>query len=126
MNQFLLDTNVLLWYFGGSKRIRPVKKLIASENAEVFISVASWWEMVIKVRAGKIKVDIHELRSFAREHGFSELGINGDCMEAYLELPDLHKDPFDHILLAQAMSCPMRLITGDALLADYSSLVMVI
>jgi len=124
--QFILDTNVFLWYFWGSNRIEPVRKLIEYEKADFFISTVSFWEIVIKVRTGKLKVNLNEIRSFAREHAFPELPISGDYLKAYLELPDLHKDPFDHMLLAQAITCPMRLITGDSILAEYSSLVMVI
>ena len=126
MIQLLLDTDVLLWYFWDSPRINTIKDLIISEEAEVFFSVVSIWEVVIKVRTGKLKVDVDELRQFAIEHAFPELPITGDYLKAYLELPNLHKDPFDHMLLAQAITCPMRFITGDSFLAEYSSLVMVI
>jgi len=126
MIKFLLDTNVLLWYFWGSDRVDSIKELIASEEVNVFISVVSLWEILIKVRTGKLNVDLDELRSFMKEYAFSELPITGDYIKAYLELPNLHRDPFDHMLLAQAVTCPMRLITGDSQLAAYSSLVMAI
>ena len=126
MIKFLLDTNVLLWYFWGSNRIDSIKDLIASEETNVSISVVSLWEILIKVRAGKLDVDLDELRSFAKKYAFSELPVTGDYIKAYFELPNLHRDPFDHMLLAQAITCPMRLITGDSELADYSSLVMVV
>jgi PIN domain nuclease of toxin-antitoxin system len=126
MNYFLLDTNVLLWYFWGSKRINPAKSFITSAKADVYISVISLWEVATKVKAGKLTVDINELRLFAKEHAFPELSVTGEHIKAYLNLPNLHKDPFDHMLLAQAITCPMRLITGDSQLAQYSSLVMVV
>jgi PIN domain nuclease of toxin-antitoxin system len=126
MIQLLLDTNALLWYFQGSDRIDPARELIESEEAEVFFSTVSLWEIAIKVRIGKIIIDLNELLFFTKKHAFMELPLSGEYMKAYLELPTLHKDPFDHILLAQAITCPMRLITGDSQLADYSSLVMVI
>jgi PIN domain nuclease of toxin-antitoxin system len=126
MINFLLDTNVLLWYFWGSDRIDSIKDLLASEEANVFISVVSLWEIMIKVRAGKLDINLDELRSFAEKYAFSELPVTGDYIKAYLELPSLHRDPFDHMLLAQAITCPMRLITGDSPLAAYSSLVMVV
>ena len=121
-----MDTNVFLWYFWGSERINSVKRLIESEETEVFISAVSWWEIAIKVRTGKLAVDLEQIRSYAEEHSFTELPLTGDYMKAYLELPALHKDPFDHMLLAQAISSPMRLITGDSFLAKYSSLVTVV
>ena len=126
MINLLLDTNVFLWYFWGSGRIDTIKQLIESKETDVFFSTVSLWEIVIKICTGKLAVDLEQLRSFAKIHAFDELPITGEYMKAYLELPGLHKDPFDHMLLAQAISSPMRFITGDAYLADYSSLVMVI
>ena len=126
MTNLLLDTNAFLWYFWGSGRINSIKHLIESKDANVFISAVTWWEIAIKVRSGKLAVDLEQLRMYAKIHAFDELPITGNYMKAYLELPALHKDPFDHILLAQAISSPMHLITGDAFLAEYSSLVMVI
>ncbi|MDR0495779.1 MAG: type II toxin-antitoxin system VapC family toxin [Treponema sp.] len=126
MNNFLLDTNALLWYFWGSARIGPVEDLIASEENDIFVSPVSLWEIAIKIRIGKFPLVLDELRSFAREYAFSELPVTGDSVKEYLKLPNLHKDPFDHMLLAQAISRSMRFITGDSLLAAYSPLVMVI
>ncbi|MDR1803864.1 MAG: type II toxin-antitoxin system VapC family toxin [Treponema sp.] len=126
MTHLLLDTNAFLWYFWGSARIDTVRHLIESKDTDVFISAATWWEIAIKVRTGKLAVDIEQLRSYAEEHSFVELPVTGAYMKAYLELPALHKDSFDHMLLAQAISSPMRLITGDSFLAEYSSLVTVV
>ena len=126
MTHLLLDTNAFLWYFWGSARIDTVRRLIESEETDVFISAATWWEIAIKVRTGKLTVDLEELRSYAEEYSFVELPVTGGYMKAYLELPALHRDPFDHMLLAQAITSPMRLVTGDSFLTDYSSLVMAV
>jgi PIN domain nuclease of toxin-antitoxin system len=66
------------------------------------------------------------MRLLAKKADFQELPITDSYINTYLELPQLHKDPFDHMLLAQAITCPMRLITGEPRLAEYSSLVMVV
>ena len=126
MINLLLDTNAFLWYFWGTGWIDSVRQLIESEETGVFISAVTWWEIAIKVRAGKLEVDLAQLRSYAEKYAFNELPITGKYMKAYPELPVLYRDPFDHMLLAQAISSPMRLITGDSVLAKYSSLVMVI
>ena len=127
MIKLLLDTNILLWYFWGSDRVKQIKELISSEDTDVFFSTVSLWEIAVKIRAGKLSVDMDELRFFIKKYSFQELPITGEYINAYLELPDdIHKDPFDLMLLAQAIACPMRLITGDSILAQYSSLVMVI
>jgi len=126
MNQFLLDTNILLWYFLDSERIDSIKELIASNAMDIYYSPVSLWELVIKIRNGKLDLNLYDLYDYSQKYGFKELPLTSDCLKAYLELSNIHKDPFDHILLAQALTYPMRLITGDSLLADYSSLVMVI
>jgi PIN domain nuclease of toxin-antitoxin system len=122
----LLDTNVVLWLAEDNPRANQIKPILLTTGNKVFISVVSWWEIAIKIRSGKLNLDIKKLYAYAKKHNFTELPLTGDCLKAYMELPDLHKDPFDHILLAQAITFPMRLITGDSLMADYSSLVMVI
>ena len=126
MIDLLLDTNVFLWYLWGSGRTDSIRHLIESREIDVFISAVSWWEIAIKIRTGKLAVDLEQLRYYADVHSFNELPITSIYTKAYLELPVFHKDPFDHILLAQAITSPMRLITGDSFLAEYSSLVMVI
>ena len=122
----LLDTNVFLWYFWDSKRIENIKQLIQSKETKVFISTVSWWELAIKYRTGKLTANPEELRYNAEKYGFNELPVTSKYIKAYLELEVLHKDPFDHMLLAQAISSPMRFITGDSILAKYSSLVLVV
>jgi len=126
MSRFLMDTNILLWYFWGSDRIDSIKDLVCSETTEIFYSPISLLEIAIKAKIGKLKLDTGELHAYAQKHDFTELPLTADCLKAYSELPNIHKDPFDHILLAQALTFPLHFITGDSLLADYSSLVMVI
>jgi len=126
MIQLMLDTNVVLWLSEDKPRIQQIKPLLIYEEAEVFISTVSWWEIAIKIRIGKLSADYNRLRLFAKKYNYLELPMTGEYIKAYLELPDLHKDPFDLMLLAQAITCPMRLITGDPMLAKYSSLVMVV
>jgi PIN domain nuclease of toxin-antitoxin system len=126
MTHILVDTNIVLWLSEDNPRINQIKPILLIEDAQVYISVVSWWEIVIKIRTGKLKIDYNTIRFFAKKHNFLELPLNSNSFKAYLELPHLHKDPFDHMLLAQAITCPMRLITGDSILAEYSSLVMVV
>ena len=126
MTQFLLDTNIVIWLSEDNPRAVKVKPLLLSSGSSVFVSAVSWWEIAIKVRTGKLDVDLEQLRRYAGMYAFKELPVTGIYAKAYLELPVLHKDPFDHMLLAQAITAPMRLLTADAFLAEYSSLVMVI
>jgi PIN domain nuclease of toxin-antitoxin system len=130
MTQFLLDTNVAIWIGENNPRVNQITDLLFSEHSQVFISAVSWWEMAIKIRIGKLQVDIAEFRAKAERCNFLELPLYGRTAEILISLPKLQTarlyDPFDHILLAQAIAEPMRFITGDALLAGYSSLVMTI
>ena len=126
MNNWLLDTNALIWFFQGSERMDSVRKLFQLPNTQVHISVVSWWELAIKIRTGKLPITISVLESFVSKYNFIELPLTKDYINTYLDMPHLHKDPFDHMLLAQAITHPMRLIIGDSILKEYSSLVMVI
>jgi len=126
MTQLLLDTNVLLWLSQDNPRISDIKPLLLAEEIRVFVSAVSWWEIAIKIRIGKLQVDLQKLLSMTKKYGYLELPMTSSYLQAYLELPLVHKDPFDHMILAQAMTCPMRLITGDAILAEYSPLVITV
>ena len=122
--RLLLDTNALLWALTNAPRIEPVMDLLLADDNEVFVSSVSWWEIAIKPRIGKFDADLQELRAIAQESGFMELPLLGLHAEMLATLPCHHHDPFDHMLVAQAMAEPMRLITGDRVLSKYTPLVM--
>jgi PIN domain nuclease of toxin-antitoxin system len=126
MTHFLLDTNMIIWLSNNNQRINQVKELIFSKETQIFVSAVSWWEIAIKIRIGKLPASLNKLHSLAEEHDFFELPLNSRHADTLADLPRIHNDPFDHMLLAQAITEPMRFITGDATLADYSSLVMVV
>jgi PIN domain nuclease of toxin-antitoxin system len=122
----LLDTNAFLWLLADDPRIHSIREVLKQPDTQVFISAVSWWEMAIKIRIGKLQADLLKMRQYAEDHDFFELPITSAYISSYLELPEKHKDPFDHMLLAQAITEPMRLVTGDVFLAEYSPLVMTI
>jgi PIN domain nuclease of toxin-antitoxin system len=122
----LLDTSALLWSLAGAKRIEPVRELLLDESTDVFISAVSWWEIAIKIRIGKLAADLDELIAAATRSGFAELPLNSAHARTLAALPRHHNDPFDHMLIAQAITEPMRFITGDMLLQAYSPLVLLI
>ena len=126
MNNWLLDTNALIWLFEGAIRMDSVKKFFLLPDTRVYISIVSWWEIAIKIRIGKLPINYEQLKAYVNEYDFHELPITGNHINTYLKLPNLHKDPFDHMLLAQAIGCPMRLISGDPVMAEYTSLVVLI
>lgn len=121
--RLLLDTNVLLWTLAGSPKIQPVSQLILAPESEVFVSTASLWEIAIKTAIGKLTADLTEIRQAVAASGFIELSIRGEHVETIATLPMHHKDPFDRMIVAQAITEPMRLLSGDRQLAVYTELV---
>lgn len=119
-----MDTNALLWALTNAPRIEPVRELLLADENDVFVSTVSWWEIAIKTRIGKLDAHLPTLRISAQESGFMELPLLGVHAEMLATLPRHHNDPFDHMLVAQAMTEPMRLISGDGVLTQYSSLVL--
>lgn len=119
----ILDTHVAIWIFKDDARVAHVRPLLLSEDSEVFVSAVSLWEIAIKIGIGKIDTNLAEFRQSILDSGFSELPMMGVHTEALLSLAPLHKDPFDRMLVAQAVSEPMILITADELLLPYGTLV---
>jgi PIN domain nuclease of toxin-antitoxin system len=94
-------------------------------NAEtVFVSSASLWEAIIKIGLNRLDVDPEELVTGIQESGFTELPITSAHTLALLQLESHHKDPFDRMLIAQALSEPLHLLTSDTILSQYSNLVI--
>ena len=123
----LLDTHVALWAIADSPRL-PLKarELIASPRTNVWISTASIWEIAIKHSLGRGDMPISgqdALRYFS-ESGYRQLPIEAEHAVAVEDLPAHHNDPFDRILVAQALVEPMRLMTHDALVALYSDTII--
>ena len=123
----LLDTHVALWAIADSPRL-PLKarELIASPRTNVWISIASIWEIAIKHSLGRGDMPISgqdALRYFS-ESGYRRLPIEAEHAVAVEDLPAHHSDPFDRILVAQALVEPMRLMTHDTRVALYSDTII--
>lgn len=118
----LLDTHLLLWAAAGSDRL-PARAvdLIQNDANQLLFSAASIWEVAIKAGLNRpdFKISAGRLRRGLFENGYDELPISGRHAAAIANLPDIHKDPFDRILLAQAQIEDLTLCTSDRLLADY-------
>ena len=122
----LLDTHIFLWLVMDSPRLSgPARRLQESADA-VFISSVSIWELAIKSRLGKIEADPDEMLLEIQRCGFQELPVTVRHAAGVARLPILHTDPFDTVLVAQAISEKMQLVTADAQLAAYADLVVVV
>ena len=124
--RLLLDTNALLWAASEHERIIPVRDLLLDPEHDVYVSAVSWWEIAIKNRIGKLDVSLKDLRNGAMENGFQELPLFADSAEKLSSLPEYHKDPFDHMIIAQAISESMHIITGDKIFAKYTDLAIIV
>ena len=123
----LLDTHVALWAITDSPKL-PLKarELIASPRTNVWISTASIWEIAIKhsLSRGDMPISGHEALRYFSESGYRQLPIEAEHAVAVEGLRAHHSDPFDRILVAQALVEPMRLMTHAAMVALYSDTVI--
>jgi PIN domain nuclease of toxin-antitoxin system len=123
--RLLLDTHVLLWALSQPAKLTAQTRKKINE-AEVFVSAASIWEIGIKSALGKLNATAGEILAAVEPAGFKMLSITGEHAAKAAELPPLHKDPFDRLLAAQAATEPMILITNDRMLEGYGNFVTLI
>ena len=125
--KLLLDTHILLWAAGQPDRHSdPTRIMLLDPRNALFFSAASIWEVVIKRGIGRddFKVDPHRLRKMLIVNGYTELSVTAEHVLRVDTLPMLHKDPFDRLLVAQARSEAMRLLTVDSAIIQYGEAVL--
>jgi PIN domain nuclease of toxin-antitoxin system len=127
--RLLLDTHLLLWALAEPERLGNVTRgALEDTGNEVLFSATSLWEIAIKAGLGRpdFAFDPQLILRAALDTGFTELPVNSDAAILVANLPPYHRDPFDRLLIAQAISEPMRLYTSDPLLPPYSELVTLV
>jgi len=120
--KLLLDTHLLLWAAGDPAKLsKSARTLLSDPNNDLIFSAASLWEITIKRALGRpdFRVEPRLLRRGLLDNGYIELPITSEHALATDTLPALHKDPFDRILVAQAMVEGITLLTVDSLVAKY-------
>lgn len=125
----LLDTHVALWAIIDSPRLPDkARELLVSPKTTVWVSAASVWEIGIKHSLGRgdMPVSAADALHYFQDAGYRLLAIEAEHAAAVEQLPPHHADPFDRILVAQAMVEPMRLMTHDATVARYSDTIIAI
>lgn len=119
----LLDTHVLLWWLHDATRLRPATRALFAEPAnELLWSAASTWELAIKVQLGKLRLDqpVHTfVMGVMATQSLTALPVHHAHAARIAELPALHHDPFDRVLVAQAAVEGVPFVTADAQLAAY-------
>ena len=119
MAKYLLDTHIFLWWMSDSEKLsQEVFDIISDTSNQIYISSATIWEIAIKEALGKIKVDA-DLNSAIEANGFMELKISAICANATKRLEQIHRDPFDRMLISQALEGDMILITVDRFIVQY-------
>lgn len=120
--RLLLDTHVLLWAVYEPRRLSAnTQALLVDEANTLVFSVASLWEVAIKTGLGRrgFDVDPAGLRNGLLDHGYDELSVEAAHAIAVANLPPIHGDPFDRMLVAQAIVENVTLLTADPLVARY-------
>ena len=127
--RLLLDTHIALWAITDNPRLPPrARELILAPENEIYISAASVWEIAIKHALGRQTIPIsgEEARRYFAAAGYIALPITDRHAAATETLPPLHADPFDRILVAQALAEPLKLLTHDAMVARYSDSILLV
>lgn len=124
--RILLDTHIFLWAINDDQKLSAKARSLISKAVETYVSSASIWEAAIKIKLGKLEVQIEELVASITKSRFLELPITTTHAAVICNLPNIHRDPFDRMLIAQAISEPLRLVTADKMLAAYSDLVDIV
>ncbi len=123
----LLDTHIALWAITDSQKLsKQARDLIASPKTTIWVSAANIWEIAIKYSLGRgdMPVSSQDAMRYFKESGYRFLSVEAEHAAAVEGLPGHHQDPFDRILVAQALAEPMRLMTHDPLVARYSDTII--
>ncbi|MBV9757761.1 MAG: type II toxin-antitoxin system VapC family toxin [Alphaproteobacteria bacterium] len=120
--RLLLDTHVLLWVFDGSPRLgRATRGVITDPRNTVYVSVVSLWEIAVKARIGKLRIDLTRLIELLAPSNFLLLDLRPSHLMHLLQLPVFsdHRDPFDHLLIAQAQAEALVFVSSEAAARRY-------
>lgn len=118
---YLLDTHTLLWFLKNSPKLsNRALEIITTEN-EIFFSIVSLWEIVIKKSIGKLDLtsSIQEIEDLCYEKDISLLQIKSKHLDKIMELPNIHNDPFDRLIISQSIIENLILITKDSNIPYY-------
>lgn len=115
----LLDTHTLLWWLGDDAKLpRKAHEAIASGENEIFVSAVSLWEIRLKESVGKIKTPKSLVKAI-QDQGFNSLEVTWRHTDSINNLPFIHQDPFDRLLIVQAQLENLSLVTKDPLIKKY-------
>ncbi len=119
----LLDTHVFLWYVDGNKQLpEKIIEIISDKSNRCFVSIASIWEIVIKLSIDKLEVKggFKTIDNFLENNDFEILPIDLDATKTLLKLDFFHRDPFDRMIIAQAATSDLKAISKDKHFKSYN------
>lgn len=112
--RLLLDTHALLWWLNDDGKLgKHARQLIGDPENDVLVSIVSLWEIAVKLRVGKLEANLEEIFAILPEQGFQLLDITYAHLISLAKLPVHHRDPFDHLLMAQAMTEDAVFVSQD-------------
>lgn len=119
--RLLCDTQIILWWLDDDRRLKAhALTLITDERNEVLFSIVSLWEIALKTRLGRLRTDVEAVDRNCRKRGLTPLKIELAHLAALSRMKDVvHRDPFDHLLIAQAMTEGVPLLTADSAVQRY-------
>ncbi|KQN32421.1 hypothetical protein ASE92_17600 [Pedobacter sp. Leaf41] len=123
--RFLLDTHIFLFFINGESSIsEEIIEILNDKQTEKFISIVSIWEITIKMNIGKLRLkdDLKSIYILLDNFDIKILQLNKINFEVYLSLPFIHKDPFDRMIISQAVADDLTLITDDQYIRSYPNL----
>lgn len=127
MQQNLLDTHTFIWFIEGSKELsRTARQTIEIDNADNYVSIVSLWEIAIKVSLGKLelKTPFNQIDRQITQNSFEILPITFEDTLIISALPFHHRDPFDRVIIAQAITNKLTIISKDELFSSYTTKVI--
>ncbi len=121
--KYLLDTHIILWIAEDSPRLsESVRNALSDKTSEKYVSIASAWEVALKLGTGKLRLDggLQKFFEIVDDYGFATLSVEREYLLHILSLPEHHKDPFDRLLVATAIVENMTLLTADQNIQRYN------
>lgn len=118
--RLLADTQILLWQFADDPRLTgKLRSSLTDDASEIVVSDVSLWEVVIKNRTGKLKIDVAAFEREIDRQDYARIPIAREHIRQLAHVPLIHRDPFDHLLIAQAQAEDLRILTADEKFSAY-------
>ena len=118
---YLLDTHTILWFLHNSPQLSKKALNIITTEKQIYVSIVSLWEIAIKKSIGKLNFEypIQKIEALCCEKDISLLHITSNHLDKLMELPNIHNDPFDRLLISQAIIESLNIITKDSIIPQY-------